>query len=737
MGLINQILNKIGNGAAANPLNQQKVEPGKELPMTDDKEPGISQQIFKDELIKLVKSEYDRRKTERIPFELQWQLNINFLGGNQYCDISLETRSVVEIPKLYWYSEREPYNHIAPIYETRLAKLGKVDPSLKARPSTNSRQDISSAKICTALLKGTYSEKKMLEKIKYANAWAEQTGTVFHKPVWDIRKGKILGVLNDEEIREGDINQSVVPSFEIFPDSPFSEGIEGCRSLIHARAMHVDDIFEQWGQEVKGREVDVFNMSQTSIGCGGLGYTANVQKVTPAKKKNHEVVLEYYERPSRKFRNGRLIIIAGTTLLYYGELPYMIGDDNERGIPFVRQVCIDRPGYFWGISVIERLIPIQRSYNAVKNRKHEYINRCTIGVLTYVDGSIDIETIESDGIPPGSHIPYMDGKQPPRFLENGGLPPEFENEEAKLENLFTVISGVSSFARESTPPVGANSGVAMEIVKEQDDNRLSLTAENIRLAVIRVGIMWLRLYKQFAQGPRVLKYVGSNNDVQVMDWQSTDITTFDVVIESENELAQTPAQRKQMVFDLLNAGLFNDPDTGHISRAVRSKILEMVELGNWESGDSVDVEHINRAMRENMFLEKGQVPHIFEFDDDGLHMNEHIKYMLTTDFEQLAATNPQMANMMYMHLKQHEASLAFKAGQQQGSKPPSTSISFKDLPTDGQVQLAQQANIKLNPATMALDKLMAQKPGQAPVPVGASNSVQSLQAGQNSGQQPL
>lgn len=614
--------------------------------------------VFKEDQVNFVKKKFQEYQDSRKAFELQWMLNVNFLNGNQYCDLDMHTQSITDIKKLYYYQQQEVFNQIAPIIETRLAKLGRVDPSLKTRPASSSREDISTAKICTSILKGTYSKHKMHKKIKYANSWSEVTGTVLHKTVWNTEKGRSIGMLeedgNSQDIKEGDIDQIIVNSFECYPDSPFSEDIQFCRGFIHARPMSVDEIYDMHGVEIDGKELDVWNVSQTYGSSGGLGYGSNLQKVTSMKKKNQALLIEYYEVPSRKHPDGQLIIIAGDKLVYSGELPYLIGEDKKRGIPFVRQVCIERPGHFWGVSVIERLLPVQRAYNAVKNRKHEYLNRCVLQVLTYEEGAIDEEMIEEEGIAPGSHIPYKVGHPAPQFMQNGSLPSEFNNEEARLENLFTTISGVSTFSRDSAPPVGANSGIAMEIVREQDDTRLSLTAENIRLSIIAVGQIWLRLYKQYAKVPRILRFIDEENEVMTMDWGASDITSDDVVIESENELTQTPAQRRQLVFDLMQAGLFADPDTGRISRSARAKILEMVELGNWESSNSLDQDHINRANRENMLLEKEQPPEIFEYDDDLIHMDEHLKYILSEEFEAISESNPQMMQVLLIHMKEHE-----------------------------------------------------------------------------------
>src|SRR5690606_16342150 len=104
------------------------------------------------------------------------------------------------------------------------------------------------------------------------------------------------------------------------------------------------------------------------------GYAYGMFRHSSTKIKNHAIVKEYYERPSRKYPHGRLIIVAGSKTLYVGTLPYMLGSDGTVDFPFVRTTCLDNPGMFWGKTVVERLIPIQRRYNALRNRKAEYLN---------------------------------------------------------------------------------------------------------------------------------------------------------------------------------------------------------------------------------------------------------------------------------------------------------------------------------------------------------------------------
>lgn len=613
--------------------------------------------LYKEQVVSMVKNEFERRQTERLPFELQWRLNLNFLDGNQYCDINEYTKTIEDNERNFFYEEREVYNHIAPIFETRLAKLGRVQPSMKVRPATSELEDVSSAKVCTSIVMSAYSKLQMSKKITNANSWMELCGSVFYKPIWDNNSGTILGYIDGQPIAEGDLEQGVIPAFEIFPDSCFNDGPENCKSIIHAKPYSVDDIYDIWNREIPGREIDVFSISNSSLSVGGLGYNSVTQKITHSIKENCEIVIEYYEKPSRKYNQGRLIIVAGNELLYYGPLPYKIGEDGKYELPFVRQNCIDRPGCFFGTSVIERLIPIQRAYNAVKNKKHDFMNRAVIGVLSYEDGSLSSDTeemLEQDGIAPGTIIPRKRGSAVPSFVDPGRLPTEFIQEEQSLENAFIMISGVSEISRNSNAPTGVSSGTALEVLKEQDDTRISLTAEHVRQAIVQLGKYWLRLYKQFATGPRIDRLVGTNNEVIISEWNASKITSDDVVMDTENELAQTLAQRKQNVYELIKSGLLNNPETGRIDNRIRSKLLEMMNYGNIESADDLEQLHINKAQKENMQLEKGVIPQIKDFDDHEIHLYEHDRFRLGGEYALLEKQRPDLTQLFDFHVSQHQ-----------------------------------------------------------------------------------
>lgn len=625
---------------------------------------------FKEDAIKFVNDEYSKRQKDRRPIEMQWSLNMNFLLGNQYCDVDLVRNEIYQLPMRYDWEEREVFNQIASIYETRLSKLAKIKPEPLVRPASGETKDLAAAEISTLIAKGVDRKEFMQDKRSEVIAWMELCGTCFIKHIWNQSDGNKLGEYNGKTVYEGDINKVVVNPFELFPDNLYVSGIENQRSLIHAKAYPVEYISEKWGVEVKGETVDVFTLEQSNVGLGGFGLKAATHTYIQTQVENQSIVKEYISLPSKQFPKGIIIVVAGDQLLDYKEMAFNIEDKGRPGLPYEMYVVSKMPGHFYPPSIIERIIPIQRTYNAVKNRKHEALNRKAIGVLAIEDdGNLDTEDLEESGLRPGAILPYGRGTQPPRFLQDGGSTVDFDNEEIRLERMFERISGVSAFSSASVTPAG-ESGAAMEQRKEQDDSRIGLTAENINNATVRSARIDLRLYKQFAKGPRLLQFVGENNDVLLQYWNASDLSVDDVIIEKEDSLNQTVAQRRQMVIQLIQYGLFK---TG-VDPRERQNILKALEIGDWENLDSTEDLHKNKSLRENQMLtQRGAMPPADDFDDHNIHITEHNRFRLSVDYEKLKYTDMQSVQMLAAHIAMHEQFLAMRAQQAMAMQAMATS----------------------------------------------------------------
>lgn len=152
---------------------------------------------------------------------------------------------------------------------------------------------------------------------------------------------------------------------------------------------------------------------------------AEIGSIIHAKKVDGKLVIE-------KWGKQRLTIIRDNTLVYDGKLPY--------AFPFVRGTSELVAGQFFGKSVVDRVIPVQRAYNAIKNRRAEFMSRMACGVVAVEEGSVDLDNLETDGLCPGKIIVYKQGYQPPQFMEAGIIPDELTKEEDRLLNEFNTIS---------------------------------------------------------------------------------------------------------------------------------------------------------------------------------------------------------------------------------------------------------------------------------------------------------
>ena len=67
--------------------------------------------------------------------------------------------------------------------------------------------------------------------------------------------------------------------------------------------------------------------------------------------------------------------------------------------------------------LVERLIPLQREYNNIKNRKNEFIDRLSFGVVSVEDGSVDVDDLIEEGLEPGKIVVYRQGSCAPLVIQ--------------------------------------------------------------------------------------------------------------------------------------------------------------------------------------------------------------------------------------------------------------------------------------------------------------------------------
>ena len=582
-------------------------------------------------LIQDVKQDYLRRREARRNLEAQWQLNINFYMGNQYSYIKANN-NVADYEKQYFWQEKEVFNHITPVIETRISKVLQLSPDVKVIPASTDENDVNSAKLCKEIFNSVKERVNLAHIIKNATTWSEICGSAFYKIAWNNEKGMVFGrTEKNKAIQLGDVDIDVCSPFEIFPDNLSCENMESIRSLIHAKAVDVSVIKSVYGVNVAPEKCYSFGLDNCFKSVGGLGYDSHISKVANQEVENSCLLIERYTRPTSNNPNGKLTIIAGDKLLYDGELPYIIGENGERDLPFIKQISCFTPGNFFGTSVIERLIPVQRAYNAVRNRKHEYFNRVSMGVLTVESGSVDTDALEQDGLSPGKVLVYRQGSKMPEIMNIPDINTNFEAEEERLLDEFKTISGVNDLMKDKFTAFNNLSGSAIQLLMEQDEQRLQPTINEIKSALILIAKFTLRLYKQFAIVPRMLKLAGENGTIKMYYWDQNEISSDEVVFDTDHLLGETTASKRTMLLELISAGLLYDED-GKLSHNMRKKCLDLLGFGVWEHSTDLQALHINRAKEENLELCVNLISPL-EIDEHQIHINEHIAYLLSAELK--------------------------------------------------------------------------------------------------------
>lgn len=595
------------------------------------------------ELVKEVRKDFFARQAERKPYEAQWELNMNFYVGNQQCAVN-GNQELMPLQAKYFWQEHQVFNHIAPIVERRLSKLARIRPKMNVMPASNDERDIKTASVSKKIINSVYSTEDMNKIICEVTRWSEICGTGFYKVMWNSFKGDVVGNLNGASpIKSGDVEIIAVSPFEIFPENPYQPTLENQRSIIHAKAYHIDEIKNRWGVDIQGENASIYSISQT---------TTDQRFGAKNTNKDYALVIEKYEAPSVQYPNGRMILIAGEKLIHVGELPYKNGNSQGRTFPFIKQDSIVQAGCFWGISVVNRVIPLQIAYNAIKNRKHEFINRLSMGVLTIEDGSVDIDALEEEGLCPGKVLVYRQGANKPDYMNNERIPYNFNQEELALLDEFSTVGGVYDFNNENYLTKGL-SGTALGIMIEQDESKMLMTNDSVKSAIKLVAKHILRLYKQFVKIPKLKKIVGDNGRMEMFYFSASDIASDDVIFETKDEYSDSFAQRKEMIFALIDKGILND-EGEKMSDRMKMKVLDILGYGIWENGSDLKEKHASRATEENYkFITREDVK-VSEIDDHQIHIDEHTSFILSGEFANLCGANPNLEETVLAHIRQHK-----------------------------------------------------------------------------------
>ena len=129
-------------------------------------------------------------------------------------------------------------------------------------------------------------------------------------------------------------------------------------------------------------------------------------------------------------------------------------------------------------------------------------------------------------------------------------------------------------------------------------------------------------------------------------WEASSLTSDDIEVDTESEIGDSAAARRNTILELYSAGLLSDAD-GKIDRNMRYKILRAFGFGSLEQADSTAELQRNRAKKENADAAICK-PEVHSYDDHAAHIDVHTACLLSS------GTPDNVAKALEEHIECHK-----------------------------------------------------------------------------------
>lgn len=603
-------------------------EGNKNQPSQEAEAKSASDQSHEDQQIcAYVKSKVDeiRTTTNRITSEGIWLTNSAYLKGfdNIYFDTTLRQFRPLKPLQGIFRKNRVFVNKILPTVNNRLARLCKNQPRWEVRPNSNSNEDKEAARLTQQVLQSIWDNQCLNEKRQSLYMWLQQCGHAYLKVSYDDQLGKPqVDPMTNELIYEGDVRIDVVSAFEVFPD-PLATRLDECKYLIHCKVRHISYFPEQYperGHLVKPEGVWLTSLQNeqrvNTVNNLGRGDT----QANP--NQNSAIEMTLYEKRSKKYPQGRMVVVANGIKLADKSLP--VGE-----IPFAKFDDIIIGGSYYPESLVTHLRPVQDQFVKNVSMRAQWMNRLLAGKYLAAKGHGLIEEALNDQSGEVVEFDPVPNAPPPQPLQVPAIPQYAYKEDETLTDYILDISGINQISRGQLPS-SSIPAKGMEFLQEQDDTRIGVITEQHEHAWAST-LRFMAMYAQeFYQTPRLLKVAGKNMQYTFKSFLGADMrSNNDVKVLRGSTVPGSKVVKNSEILNVFGQGLLGDP----MDPKVREKVFGELEFGTnrdmWEDY-GIDMAQIQRTMDA---MKEGQVPQVNEFDNHALHIQEKNKIRKSEEYE--------------------------------------------------------------------------------------------------------
>lgn len=605
---------------------------GQDLSSTSqDSATSIEPPVDKVKLLAWVQDQHKRCKNDRLVVERQWYINLAFYMGRQNVRVANTAASstgfrLMTPPAPPW-RVRMVVNKIRPTVRTMVAKVTSQKPKFVVVPATTEDNDQSAARVAEQILEAEYSAKNVKRVLRRAEWWTVICGSSFIKCYWN------PSAVDNDSQQIGDIVIEPVTPFHIYVPDLLEEDLENQPYVIHQSMKDPD-----WVERVYGKKVS----ASTTRGANDILEDSFLSMVgaQTASSKSQVLMLEVWIKPGNKLLpKGGLVTVVGDQIVQVIEqYPY-----THLEFPFAKLDAV-QSGKFYGVSVVEDMIPIQREYNRTRSQIIEAKNLMSKPKLLAPEGSINPNQITTE---PGQVVLYRQGFDKPTPMPAAPLPSHVLNEVQQLQQDMDDVSGQHEISRGQNPSQ-VTAATALSYLQEQDDTKLSDTVSSLEEGVEKLGRHILAHVSQFWTTERTVQIVGADGSFDAQVYKGSAIGgNLNVRVEAGSALPQSKAAKQAFVMDLIKMSVIEP-----------QKALEMLDLGGIERVYEDYLTDVRHGQRENIKMAAGEQVEPNDFDNHAIHIDAHNKFRKGQEYESLP---DEIKAIFQQHCDLHYVAMGLKA----------------------------------------------------------------------------
>jgi hypothetical protein len=607
-----------------------------------------------------IKKIVDKGNTRLSPFLLQANFNNEFICGRQFKRIDPKKMAIVDKENPGGvYMEKKVFNRILPIYLTRYGILTQNMPVPGIKPIRNNSSELDSAVKINAFILDFMNKSEFKNNIyNKAIKHADVAGIEWFKTGIDWSDGnpiaEINTVINGEKgyitLKEGRPYVMAVPIYEIFIDNYNVESMDEVNELVHRRAFPLTYIKARWGIEAAKE-----NVSQA--GLTSYPKFNNISNVM-TDEIEQAYVYEYYKKPDAVYPKGRYIVMCNNKILYDNDLPYENTSNGERKIPFDFVTMQSVPNHLIGVTVYSQLIPIQETFNAIKNRYLEYMNHIAIGQLYVWEGSL----VNKDNFTtaPGKLISIKRNQRPPETVKKDRISMEFINYLKSLEDDMLITAGLSQMTAYGVAKSNVRTDGVVDKLSESDENKLVNALDNLSDMMIRIFKKIINLEKQRQKELHEQLKIAKVG-LPTYQYNLADVDTEMLAIVNREFLMQSDQMLDKKLQQAVSFGLYN-PQT---QMSFQSKIELLTSMkANYlvDTLDPMERSTYNLCEEEHYdILHKMLIPPVEDYHVHAQHLVAHNLFRISPEIRKLMHEDNEkflkLQEAISEHVKAHEGYL--------------------------------------------------------------------------------